>query len=496
MTRKVILMVLVLALAAIFWQRFHSSDIESDAPISKKSKSIVSPFMPRANGDYGVPTTTQDTLFRLLRAKEFVTLDQQFEQYATKYDNAEIPETSFDSLVDTFAVIDPSLEPLLLEWIKSTNSWSSKAAAARYFNELSWQWRGNAFWGKVPEQNKLKFREYQKLAESLATESKQNNKRDSIWYANEISIANQGGDTNELELIKEGLSQFPKSILIYHSAIHAQGKKWGGDEYYRQQLIHEYSSLLDKTQHDGGATIHRYRATDAASDKDYVEAIRSMTTALEYNSDRINYYYRLASYYYKTDQFDKALGMVDVAVEYWPYHGGARLLRANIYLKLRQAEKAKVDIDQLLEREPLHKEGNLQASAIYARLGQQQEAMSRLERSTYFTQFNANEWVRQGFHLEHELNNPEAAKSYYYKSIELSPLNSGAHYKLATQYGHQESCKLVEHLYKYLQGCAVGEGSVRHWCSVKYKTWAYSSVNYLKDHRKCPAVDDYDFSGL
>jgi len=330
----------------------------------------------------------------------------------------------------------------------------------------------------------------------LIKKAKQNNNRDVLWYSDQIGFANENGSEAELQLIKEGLEKFPNSIIIHNSAIHAQTKKWGGDESFRQELIHDYSTILDKATHDGGATVNFFRAIDASDVKDYITAIREIRKAISQNPNRPWYYANLARYYHKTDQYPLALAAINTALKYNPNREKNLLIRANIWLEVDKPERAVKDLETLLEFSPMHREANTKAFSSYAKLGQRDKALATLERAGYFVQHNATQIARQGFSAEHDLKDIELAKKYYYRAIEVEELNSGAHYSLATLYGRQENCKVVEHVYKYLKSCNSKADYSRHWCKPRHKNWGIAAVNHLKGHNKCPTIIDYDFDGL
>jgi len=114
----------------------------------------------------------------------------------------------------------------------------------------------------------------------------------------------------------------------------------------------------------------------------------------------------------------------------------------------------------------------------------------------YFIQHDADGWTRLGYKARSTLKDLELAEQFYTKATQAREFDVGGHYNLATLNGRKESCQVVEHLYKYLSGCKANIGKTRHWCSSKFENWAYSAVNHLQDHQKCPEINSYDFSSL
>jgi len=88
----------------------------------------------------------------------------------------------------------------------------------------------------------------------------------------------------------------------------------------------------------------------------------------------------------------------------------------------------------------------------------------------------------------------QLSESLYRKALELDKMHVGANYSLATLYGEQENCKIVERLYKYMKGCQIQARRAKKWCKKKYTNWEYGAINHLKQSQTCPQINEYDFS--
>lgn len=498
MTKKIILVIVLVVLAVTVLLRIDGFSTNTEITNSSKTKfkAVELEFQPTKKIASDRPVKFKRQLLNLLRDRQFAKLDKVFEEQAVKFENGKITEPEFEKLLADMAPIDPSLEEPILNWIEQSESWTAHIVGSKYFDSLAWQWRGNAFWDKVPEHNREKYKVYQAFATALIKKAKQNNKRDVLWYSDQISLANQSSSATELPLIKEGLSKFPDSIIIHNTAIQVQAAKWGGNESFRQSLIHDYATILDKSDHDRGPTINFFSSVDASYTRDYITAIRDIKKAIAQNPNRPWYYSTLARYYYKTDQYSLALAAINTAMEYHPHREKNLLTRAKIWLKVDEPMRAIKDLEMLLEFSPMHKGANTRAFSSYAKLGQREKALATLKRAEHFTQHNAIEIARLGFSAEHDLDDIELAKTYYYRAIEIDQLNSGAHYSLAALFGRNEDCKVAEHVYKYLKSCSSKDSYSRHWCKPRHKNWAISAVNHLKGHNQCTTINDYDFNGL
>lgn len=496
-------MLLVVILIGIFLQSYFTTEPTSSTRSASTPVVLDKPkydlnfdlaYAPTESKSKRISSSEKDKLIELLKGRNFDELERRFEKVALQYENGEIKEYLLDDYLDSFNLIDPSLTVPLLDWAESKESWAAKMTASRYFNTLSWEWRGKDFWRKVPQENRDQYKKFQAVATKLAHDAQTGSKRDSLWYTDQIGYAIQGSGKDELALIEEGISQFPSSVAIYNVAIHSQQSNWGGDEFFRQKLIYDVAKLLDKAQYDGGATIHSYRGIDASANNETTAAVKSVRTALALNPNRYYYYRNLAKYLKAEAQFEESLSAVNVAIRLNPVEFRSLLLRANIYLEMGLANKAIPDIETLLKYSPYSKEVNVIASKAYGMLGQTKKAKKSLLNAEYFVKHNSTELVRLGFNAEHEIGDAKLAESYYLRAEKTNPLSAGAHYNLSTMYGDQQNCKIADYLFKYINSCRT-EGD-KHWCASERINWAYSAVNFLKGHQRCPNINDYDFSGI
>ena len=490
MLKKGVLLILFFVLAGVLFQ--HNKEA-----ILKKVSNAIDDFnaiKPDNAQRLGVPPYLRDTLYKLLKEGKFSELDNEIESYAKQFDRGEIQELGFGYVIDSFSVIDSSLEPHIKKWIAETNSWSANLAGYQYFERLSWQWRSGSFYRYVPTLNRAKFTEYQSIAERLLANAKQNNARDSLWYAAKIDSIRQGSDGDIEQVINEGLEKFPKSKSIYYSAITAQDTRWGGNAFKRQELIYGLSKIVDEPNYQESEIIYYYRALAAVRDKDYPQALKEITTALERNPNNIGHYSTLSSIYSNLNQYEDALRATNTALKYYPLSRVSLTDRAYLHIQLNKLELAKKDIELLLKYSPNHREGNLQALSLYASLKDTEKFKSQLKKATFFTEFDPHHWVRLAYYAHYDLKDYGIAESMYKKALDIEALDVGANYRLALLYGVAlESCDVVEPLYNYFQGCQQGVGRTKRWCQTRDKKWAYTAVNFLKDHQKCPTVNDYNF---
>lgn len=448
----------------------------------------------RPNGDIGLnlDPNISNTLLPLLKKKDFQELDRIFESYGAAFEAGEINEFSLHYLFTTMTQIDSELLTPMLQWAKQSKSWGAYMAAHYFTEQWAWQWRGGAFYRYVPESNKKEYQRFSNLSASLLESAKRSGQRNFLWHARRILMAKQGhGDLAEVS--KRALTEFPKSERVLLALIDSQNENWGGNEFTRQDYIHQYRTILDQGQHETGPTSYYYEAIDAADEKRFASAITALEKAVELNPNRVIYYFQLMNYYAKVERFGAAIEMADLVLKHWPKSAITLMRKAEILAKIERYDEAEKVITTLLKQGPLMRKANKTAVEVYAKTGDRDGVKLALERGSYFTQNDPAQWVKLAYHVNWDLKDPQWALTLYQKAYDLQKLNVGANYAMATIYGDRSDCQLVPHLYNYFLGCEAGESKTEHWCATRYKNWAYSSVNYLQGHQQCPEVNDYDF---
>ena len=375
MLKKGILLVLIVVLGVgVYKQHIQNSNnlgLDKKSNLKKyETKSIAFKSPKPDNLDKSnLSDNIRDELIELLKAKSYVKLDKYIEAYAKRFDQGEITENEFNSVFIFLSVIDPTLEPLFLEWVDTTGSWSANLATSRYLDEIAWEWRGGSFSHLVPDENFAKFKELQSKVVLFHEKAKQNNQRDALWYADRIKYANERSNQLEEEYIEEALTIFPQSHIIYFEAIHAQQARWGGNEFRRQELIYDFIKVVEGDNIGESALSNYFYAVNSAKDNDYVSAARYMNRAIEFNPNRLGYYSSLARYYKKLERYPEAIALLDTVIENTREGNNSQKQRAQVYANMKQFKLAKKDLDSFLKYNPYDRGGNIALVEIYSVLG-------------------------------------------------------------------------------------------------------------------------------
>ena len=451
---------------------------------------------PSTRQHFNLSQTLRADFIELLKNREYNELNKRIEDILAHYDKKKIEEHELSFVFDVFSVIDPTLEPLLTEWISVSESWYSKLITARYLDEISWEWRGGTFGYLVPDENFAKFRDIQNKAKQLHSNAKQDNQYDFLWHADRISYANQSSDPLEKQYIDEAFAEFPKSTTIYHDVIHAQQPRWGGDAYYRQELIYELVEIIEGQNKRPSGTLYFYEAVDEFKSEDYLAAANLMEKAIELNPNRLHYYSSLARYYAKINRNEEAIALLNTALAN-TQHGTIPLRqRASVYTNLKKLELAQRDIESFLEYHPYDRTANIIAIKIYSLQKNREAVLKAIEKASYFTEHDPRQWVKLAYYPHHTLKDTQLAEQLYKKAITINKFHVGANYSLATLYNKQYNCEFVNNFYHYLKGCDIGVGNTKKWCQSKNKNWVHASINILKKGQQCSEINDYDFSSF
>lgn len=495
--QKVVLGFLVIVLAAVLvWRFYPKTDLDIKNDLS--AKYIGAPAIelrPDASARVGIDPHISTRLIELLKQERFEELDTEFESYAIAFESGKIDESSLVYLFMTMTKVDPELLPPILLWAKKSKSWGAYMTAHYFTQRWSWQWRGPSFYRYVPEKNRAEYRRFKDLSVALLKSAKHEGTRNVLWHSQRILMAKQGeGDLDEIA--QEAIRLHPGSKNVLYALIDSQEKNWGGDEFKRQDYIHRLRDLFDKEQHEVGAASHYYEGLDAATEGKYAAAIVALEKAIELNSNRVIYYFSLMENYRKLERYNAALDMADVVLEYWPHSSSTLRNKAEMLAEMGEHEQARAVVQKLLLFYPFMRKANETAAKVYAEAGARSDLALAIERGSYFTQDDPAQWARLAHYIKWNLKDYDWALELYHKAYDLQKLNVAANYAIATIHGDRSDCKVVPYLYNYFLGCEAGVSKTDYWCSTRFKNWAYSSVNYLQDHQKCPNVNDYDFSGF
>jgi len=441
-----------------------------------------------------VDPAIRQELLAMLKAGQFPELDARIEKEALRYDRSEIREFELGYVTQT--VIDPSLEPMFEEWVASTGSWASNMAMAKYLDRMAWQWRGSRFIRYVALYNQKKFSDAQDKIILHHNAAKQSNKRDAIWFANNIEYIKQSGASSRQELIHKALEMFPNSTGVLSAVIDAQSARWGGNATRQADLIKRLAILKDGNSSEDSATMNMYLSRAAARSRNVPSAISYIKNAIRQKPSRLEYFTTLARYYWQQDQLSEAITLLNVILEYWPQSTTSLRLRADIYADFGELELARRDIDFLLSYSPYHREANMTALKIYALQDDKEAAKQGFERASYFTLYDADQWVKLGAKAEYEFKDKELGKHYYQKALDLDPIQPAAHYSFAKFHHEAASCEIVQNLFGYLEGCASNNRQSKNWCTEKRTEWILSYVDFLQNNNQRSEIGDYDFSNL
>jgi tetratricopeptide (TPR) repeat protein len=175
-------------------------------------------------------TANKAELIQELRDRKFQVLDAQLNSYQKDFETNVLAEDNLTLAFDAFKFTDPSLGPILDEWVKNEpESCPAHMARAKYLLELGWQARGHRYADKTTEQQ---FNEMARIfGESVkdAVMAIKLNPKSAPAYAVIIQAARGVSDYKTLNSVYgASLKYVPLSVWTRISVITTLEPKWAG----------------------------------------------------------------------------------------------------------------------------------------------------------------------------------------------------------------------------------------------------------------------------
>ncbi len=250
------------------------------------------------------------------RLESFVTYYQ--DEMDTDFRKEFWPSTAFAA----FAVADPSLSPLLEEWVERyPDSFAAVAARGSYFYELGWYYRGNQY-GKDTSQNRIdRMVAYHRQAAADFERALSLRSSAVAVHANmlHLMVTNGAGDPSARERLERALQHCELCFGIRTTYMRSLRPRWGGS--FGQ--MESYAAGLDELslRNPKLALLEGYGFMDAGwyyrEDEEYHRAHQLYDSALQLG----NHPYFLcekANLLNREERFDEAILFLDSALSLAP----------------------------------------------------------------------------------------------------------------------------------------------------------------------------------
>ena len=391
-------------------------------------------LVPKAPSPLDVPSGSALETVRMLRARDFAGLTRRIEdaQRRVEADIKREPEL-FRALL-AFDSADPTLTPLLDEWVTaSSKTYAPYLARATHFSAVAWQRRGHKYSNKTTDEQRAGMRDYMRKSVEDARAALERNPKLVPAHRLYINAAMAVGDNAAcVRLATQALDVAPASVRVRAALAECLLPRWGGSYEALGALARE--AATHTSQNPALALFAGYVDWDRGNLTDdeerYDEAIALYTRAIE-AGEYWRYYQSRAWCYYSQSRYTDALADLARAIALAPEEPSTLLLRGKTLLKLGRPHDAVPDIRLATELDPTDDqllrfqahENEAAAFEGFEKLEKEKNvraAMDRLTLAIDLTGGNGEVFYRRGRVFLQAGDHPHALADFE-RAIELDP---------------------------------------------------------------------------
>jgi tetratricopeptide (TPR) repeat protein len=289
-------------------------------------------------------------ILKLLREQNHAALNRLLESYQERFEKDPATELDLEIAFRAFWIADPSLAPLIDEWLRrSPASFSARLARARHFQKLGIERRGAR---SARDTTADQFRGMEQAfaeAEREAREALRMNPELIEAYAVLMGITH--GDLKRCgQLAEEALRVWEGSFRIRALYLDCLRPRWGGSHQAMERFAAASQPSSGRNAKLGA--LKGYAAWDAGTllrlDRRYEEALGFFTRALA-AGEFWRFYVDRGETYYLTRAHEKALADLNRADQLLPQHPETLVHRASTLMALKREDEALRDL-QLVQR--------------------------------------------------------------------------------------------------------------------------------------------------
>jgi tetratricopeptide (TPR) repeat protein len=257
-------------------------------------------------------TANRGEILEDLRARKFQVLDAQLNSYEKAFEENVLEEDNLALAFDTFKFSDPTVLPILDEWVKSDpNSYPAHLARAKQLLKLGWAARGDRFANQTSERQFSEMKRLFRASFDDAVAAIRLNPEGPLPYALLISAATSLSSAKEMlqNVYAASLKNVPLSLETREGMMNALTPRWGGS--YEAMAAFAAEAQKYAAQNPRLVSLIGYADLDkadlASSAGDYRAVVRLCNQALAEGGDFAKAYKARGWGYYWLHCYDDAL---------------------------------------------------------------------------------------------------------------------------------------------------------------------------------------------
>ena len=297
------------------------------------------------------PTITLNDLIELrsdFESRNFSVLNTKLSHWQSEFEMDVVNELKLYDALRIFEVQSVDYEMIFSDWIAfSPELWQPYISRASYYVHNGWESRGGAWAFKTSNEQFANMHLYFNKAEKDLKTCIEIKPELYLAYDRLISINTAGsGKSLKEAIIQQAVQKFPNSFIVMSSAAWANEPRWGGT-YEQMEAIADSAApyLMDNPELSVlYGFIYRDQADRLDRRKKYRKAEKLYKKALQYGLDCPTCNDFAMLYYYRFDDPQKALGIINQGMAFSPNRAQSYSIRARIYFKLKDYDNSLNDL--------------------------------------------------------------------------------------------------------------------------------------------------------
>jgi tetratricopeptide (TPR) repeat protein len=295
-------------------------------------------------------TANKAELIQKLRDRKFQDLDAQLNSYQKAFEKDPLEEGNLSIAFEAFNFTDPSLSPILDEWVKSEpSSYPAHVARAKYLIALGWQARGDQNSDKTSDQQLSEMQAHFVEGVKEAIAAIKLNPQASIAYASIIDAAKGVSDYKTIKgAYGASLKTVPLSLSTRAVTILALRPRWGGS----YDAMDKFADAAQKfaAQNPRLESLKGFADVDrgdiASSAGNQKQAVDYCNRALEEGGDFALAYLQRGTAYDALHRYDEALEDLSRANRLRPQEPHTLEILAYVYAHLNRPKDTLATIQE------------------------------------------------------------------------------------------------------------------------------------------------------
>ena len=328
-------LVLAAGLGLLLWQRWSRPDIPMVGDDGLDAD--------------GYPRAEPDLLYLrgLLRSRHFVELNKKIASLQAQFEADYHKEYWMNAAMGAFGVADPSLEPLLNEWIAAMpDAFAPWAARGEYMLSTGWVARGAAYAHDTSAEQFQRMAQAHQRAQADLEEALALKPKLVVAYGGliRIGMANSMPDGQLRHWLDQALAICPECFQVRAIYLYALCPRWGGSYAQMDRFATEAMSQTSNTRTRFLlGFIEEDQCNQARNDNKYAEALTACDRAVA-RGDYWEFFEQRGAVRSRMESHEGALADFNHALQLSPQKPDLLVRRAYVLTDIKQWDRAEKDL--------------------------------------------------------------------------------------------------------------------------------------------------------